>query len=201
MTAKKDLKRRVRDRQARTGESYAAARARVVAQAPKPAGPAEEPAAEPVIPVEELIDLTPQAQAIGIKCRVAMSSRLSGRVDPDKTLIKIRDALLATDEDPGTRTLRAVVLRGEHVIAPKAARPADWFGSVRRFVARAVAGIGGISEHGNMLAISVDGTAGSVMLIAHVWLRPFGPETDPPRLMLSVAEAIGHPSGMWTLLR
>jgi len=209
MTAKKDLKRRVRERQARTGESYAAARAQVVAQAPaekpaepepQPAEPAE-PAAEPVIPVEELIDLTPQAQAIGIKCQVAMTSRLAGRIDPDRTLIKIRDALLATDEDPDTRTLRAVVLRGEHVVVPMAARAADWFGSTRRFVARALAGIGGISEHGNMLAISVDGPAGSVMLIAHVWLRPFGMQRELPRLMLSVAESVGNPSGMWTLLR
>jgi hypothetical protein len=203
MTVKKDLKRRVRERQARTGESYAAARAQVVAQAPKPAEPepVAEPAAEPVIAVEELIDLTPQAQAIGIKCQVAMTSRLAGRIDPDRTLIKIRDALLATDEDPDTRTLRAVVLRGEHVVVPMGARAADWFGSARRFVARALAGIGGISEHGNMLAISVDGPAGSVMLIAHVWLRPFGMRREAPRLMLSVAESVGHPSGMWTLLR
>jgi hypothetical protein len=201
MTAKKDLKRRVRERQARTGESYAAARAQVVAQAPKPAEPEPEPASQSAIPFEELIDLTTRAAAIGIKCRVAMSSRLTGRIDPDQTLVRIRDALLATDEDPATRTLRTVVLRGEHVHAPAGARVQDWFGSTRRFVARALAGIGGVSEHGNMLAITVDGPHGSVMLLVHVWLRPFGPTTEPPRLMLSVAESIGSPSGMWTLLR
>lgn len=201
MTAKKDLKRRVRDRQARTGESYAAARAQVVTQKPEPEPEPAPAPSESAIPVEELIDLTPQAATIGIKCRVAMSSRLTGRIDPAKTLLRIRDALLATEDDPATRKLRTVVLRGEHVHAPPGARIQDWFGSTRRFVARALAGIGGVSEHGNMLAITVDGPAGSVMVLVHVWLRQYGPETEPPRLMLSVAESIGSPAGMWTLLR
>src|SRR5688500_15727720 len=125
MTAKKDLKRRVRDRQARTGESYAAARANVVAQAP----------VETAIPVEEIVDLTDEAAALGVKCRVGASHRLVGRVDARAMLVSVRDALLATEDDAALRSLRGVVLRGERPVMPTS-RPQDWMGQARRFVTR-----------------------------------------------------------------
>jgi hypothetical protein len=195
VTAKKDLKKRVRERQARTGESYAAARAQVVAEAP------EEK--ESAIPVEEILDLTDDAGQIGIQCRVGVSQRLVGRIDIKAMLLRVRDALLATEDDPALRTLRGVVLRGERPYYPPSP-PHDWLGQARRFVARALAGIGGVSEHGNMLAMHVDGTNGGpgVLVIFHVWWRPFGFSTEPPRLFVSAPQKLGDGAdGIWTLLR
>ncbi len=69
MTAKKDLKRRVRERQAQTGESYVTARRHVVAQAPEPESPKR-----PVIHVDEMHDITEAAAKLGWRCRVVISA-------------------------------------------------------------------------------------------------------------------------------
>jgi hypothetical protein len=208
MTMKKDLKRRVRERQARTGESYSAARAKVVAAAPAAAGapaPADAPAPTPaagMIAVEEVIDLTAHAAPLGIKCRVGVSSRIASRIDAPRALEHIRDALLATEDDPETRTLRAVVLRGE--LPPLGRpRPHDWLEATRRFVQRVRAGIGGISDHGTMLALHLPATTGATLLvICHVWVHPFGRPDPLPQLMLTTADGqtVG-PVALWPLFR
>ena len=58
MTDKKDLKKRVRERQAKTGESYTAARAHI---------------RKPRIEVEELPDATSEARAAGLDCNAVVS--------------------------------------------------------------------------------------------------------------------------------
>src|SRR5688572_2450348 len=88
MTAKKDLKKRARDRQARTGESYVTALGHVRAQ--RPGTP---------IPVVVLVDLTAVGAAEGLSCRISMYPGLTGRVDPAAALARLRQALMATPDD------------------------------------------------------------------------------------------------------
>ena len=57
-----------------------------------------------------------------MSCRIAITSTLAKQVDPIAVLQRVRNALLATEDDPKLRVLRAVVLRGE---APELFRPSD----------------------------------------------------------------------------
>ena len=185
MTAKRDLKRRVRERAARTGESYMAARAHVVG---------EQADSKPsVIEVEEMIDVAAEAEQLGFKCRVVTTSTLARRVDWRAVLERLRDALVATDGDPTTDALRAVALRGERPLVPK--RTLDqWRGDLSRFLKRARAGIGGTSDIGNMIALHVDGAT----IVAYTWLAPIFRSTEPPRtpsLTLTLLEELGSWGG------
>ena len=163
MTAKKDLKRRIRERQAKTGESYTAARAQVLAHAgDEPSEP--KPSAFPVV---ELIDASETAAKLGFRCDVLVSPTLAEQLAPARIIEKLRDALLATERDPEFALLRGLVFRG---VRPGRARMRvnGWWDDVRRFLARAEAGIGGLTETGDMLAFSADG----VMVIAQAGYVP-----------------------------
>ena len=162
MTAKRDLQRRVRLRQARTGESYTTARAHVVAPVE---GRRDRP---PVIPVDEMIDVAADAARVGVQCGVVMSSDLVRQVEPAVALARLRDALASTEDDPGTALLRAMVLRGE-LPGPHGRVVPQLYEDIQRFILRARAGIGGVSARGNAIALPVDGKAGSVMMLCHVW--------------------------------
>jgi hypothetical protein len=70
MTERRDLKGRVRDRQARTGESYVTALRQVLAQRPSR------------IPVIELFDLSALGARLGFTCRISAFPDLVERVDP-----------------------------------------------------------------------------------------------------------------------
>jgi hypothetical protein len=89
---KRDLKRRVRERQARTSESYVVALRHVLSQR------------ESRVPVVELIDLTDIGARLGIKCRTVMAPAMVGRVDPTAMLTQLRSALLPPPR--ATPTLR-----------------------------------------------------------------------------------------------
>jgi hypothetical protein len=177
MTAKKDLKRRVRERAAQTGESYVTARRNVLAQQgdghvdaeppdPTPA-PAEEAKRTP-ISFEEMIDLTQAGRARGFRCVVTISSALQALVDPERVLDRVRTLLDLTTEDPDLERFRRVVLHGERITVPSVER-ADWYYNARRFLQRAKAGIGGVSLRGDMVAFVV----GDQMVLAHIgnWPR------------------------------
>lgn len=165
MTAKKDLKRRIRERQARTGESYTAARAQVLAQA----GPVTEESLSKTsaFPVVELIDATDIAANLGLKCDVLVSPALAQQITPLRVLEKLRDALLATERDPEMELLRGLVFRGVRPLRDRTRLP-GWWDDVRRFLARAEAGIGGLTQTGDMLAFSAEG----VMVIAQAGYVP-----------------------------
>lgn len=184
MTAKKDLKKRVRERQAQTGESYVTARRQVVAQAPPPMD-TPPPAKPPVIRVDEMIELSEDAVRLGLRCIVVTMRSMLDRVDGARVLERIRATLDATATDPAMEQFRAVLLRGERVKLPAILRGL-WMEHTRRFLDRARAGIGGISDDGDMLAFVVDG----VMVLAHIgyWPRPRR-EHAAPRLSLSVVGA------------
>jgi hypothetical protein len=147
MTAKRDLKRRVRERQTKTGESYMAALHHVRDQRPN------------AVPVVELVDVTEVAAALGIKCIVRVEPRLAERIDAAAVLRRLCSALLATTGDPAFELMRSVVLRGE---SPQARTE---FYETWQFMERVRAGIGGISEGGSLLALTVDGSRTTEMVM------------------------------------
>lgn len=98
MTAKRNFKRRVRERQARTGESYVTARRRLLA--------AREAASPVVVPVVQLRDATAEAARMGFRCRIAMEPALCERAAPMTLLAGLRDTLVGSG-GPGTAALFA----------------------------------------------------------------------------------------------
>ena len=225
MTAKKDLKRRIRARQAETNESYVTARRHVLAQAPdvdradNPAEPAAGTAATAddsktratppppdaaalesdnrfgaeaagdqarrAIVYEELVSLTGDAEALGFRCRIATTSALAKHVDGNALLVRFRDILLGTTDDPSMEIMRGVALRG----APRPAVPrrSDVVERARQFIQRARVGIGGVTDDGLMLAFPIHTPAGSVMIIANVGWRPKPlPAHEKPRVVFSM---------------
>jgi hypothetical protein len=155
MTRKRDLKRRVRERQARTGESYVTARRGVVAQ--------RESSSEPTpIDVDVAIDVTEAAQALGLKCRVLIYERLARDVDPVRALAVLRDVLDATTDDPAMDVMRGVIA-GNVAKAPH--RPFR----EREFLLRVRAGLTGVSLDGRVLALHVEGRSGLVTVLCATW--------------------------------
>jgi hypothetical protein len=142
MTANRDLKRRVRDRQAQTGESYMTALQRVLAQRPSgiPSG----------ILTVEFVDLTEFAASLGVKCRVSASPGLAHSVDLEQTLSRFLEMLVTTQQDQMLSLMRAVVLRGEQIqveVTPASAYEGP------AFIRRLQAGVGGVSANGRMVAL------------------------------------------------
>jgi hypothetical protein len=180
MTARRDLKRRVRERQGHTGESYMTALRQVLDQRPS------------AVPVVELIDLSEVADALGIRCRVRMAPALADRIDAVGALRRLRAALVATERDPAFHLMRRVVLYGESPVT----RPSIDIDAGRRFIARVRAGIGGISEHGRLLALIVDGRRGPEMVVLMLWLSPVAHPRFQPSLILATAEGtVDGPGG------
>jgi hypothetical protein len=218
MTAKKDLKRRIRERQERTGESYVVARRRVLAEreedrgaAPEAPKPTTTVVAPPPMPgsayreviaafpdmyrteadgpiiVVEMEDFTELATALGFRCSIAITTHLSKLVDPRVVLERFREVVLGTSADPAMESICGVALLGldpvQHVYQP------DWFQKMQRFVARVKVGVGGVSESGTMLAMTIQGKEGPVMMVCHLG---FGiAQKSRPRIVLTTAETAG----------
>jgi hypothetical protein len=185
MTAKRDLKRRVRERQGRTGESYMTALRQVLDQRPS------------VVPVVELIELSEVAAAMGIACRVRMAPVLADRIDAVGALRRLREALIATERDPAFSLFRQVVLHGESPAVRTSGHHAG-----RRFLARVRAGIGGISEHGRLLGLVVNGRHSPEMIVFMLWLTPVGYTQYRPSLVLTSTDGtFDGPGGLSMLWR
>jgi hypothetical protein len=185
MTDQRDLKRRVRDRMAKTGESYTAARKHVLAQREEPRPPAPS---QPAFDVVEPVDLTEAAARIGFKCLVMMFPALEARIDTPAMLAQLRDALLATENDPGTRLLRATALRGELPPPRIGNRMGEAHDELVRFVRRAQAGIGGVSPNGTMLALHAGGEI--VLCTASQRRSPRDADPEPMIWIHSVRESV-----------
>ncbi len=189
MTARKDFKRLVRERMARTGESYMIAARHVRAEAGDETDAeaatedvGEDSGREP-ISVLEMIDLTTAGEALGFRCRVVMQPSLADRLDAATALARLRDALIATTIDRTFELMRSVVLRG---LRPRIRLVAENFEDVGRFVVRAAHGIGGVSEAGHMLAMTIDGKRGPAHVLFMLQLMPDFVETDrDPCLILT----------------
>jgi hypothetical protein len=169
MTAKRDLKKLVRARQARTGERYTTALEHV--RGAKPASS---------IPVLELIDLTDQARALGFVVGAGMFSDLAEDVDGRAALERLREVLRATADDATTLLLRSVLLEGRPLPRPTGSVH-EGLAEGRRFLARARAGIAGVSDSGRMIALAVEGKHGVETVVGLLWsppplgFRPGGP--------------------------
>lgn len=165
MTAKRDLKKRVRERQARTGERYTTARRHIVGE---PTG---------TVPVIELEDISKEAARLGFHCRVFAFPDLSRRVDRAAMLERIRNALRATVDDPATALLRGAALQGGEPAPGHLLLSHQLLTDGKRFVDRAEAGIGGVSPSGRMLALAVPGrrkaaSSDLVMVLCILWSTP-----------------------------
>jgi hypothetical protein len=190
MTAKRDLKRRVRERAARTGESYVTARRHVVQADDAPAAAlAPAPAkSAPAMEVVELLDLTADAAQLGLRCRVFMPPSIAAAADPAVVLARLRDVLVGTEGDPLTARLRAVALAGKPSPAPSARRPD--LTALRRFFQRARAGLGGVSDDGSALALPIAGKTGMVPVVCSIWHQQ-------PALMPSTFNAEVFGNELW----
>jgi hypothetical protein len=165
MTAKKDLKRRVRARQEKTGESYTAALAKV---------------RKPTVPTLELEDVTALAAGLGIRCKVFAFPG----IDAERALTKIRDALLATPGDPATERLRGALFENKAPHDPRTWKVEALHGvldNTRHFFARARAGIGGVSGH--LISVHV----GETPVVGILWAMP---GSRPPLFVLRSADEI-----------
>jgi hypothetical protein len=175
MSQQKDLKRRIRERMEKTGESYTTARAHVMRERPvEVAPPPPSPIAEALGPdrgsgiaVVEPVDITEEAVALGLKCKALATDGIPGR----RALQRLHDVLVTTD-DVDLEPLRMVALRGRRPV------PARWsIDEARKFLARARAGIAGVGPNGWLLAYVVDGeiVLASVSLwrggAPTIWLR------------------------------
>lgn len=125
----------------------------------------EQPSA---IPVVEMIDLGDEAARVGLKCRVLMTPDLP-RACGVAAVEKLRDALHATQDDPATRHFRAIALAGEKR-RPEIGSPLELIAEGRRFLARARAGIGGVSDGGSMLALAIPSEAGVELVVCVLWM-------------------------------
>lgn len=168
MTQHKDLKRLVRERQAETGESYMTALRHVRDQRP-----------QPKILVEEMVDLSEAAAAIGLTCRVVIQQGLAERVDTSAVLRQLHRTLRETRRDPAFDLMRAVVLFGE------AAPPIAYAPSDRAFVDRVRAGIGGVNENGRLVAFTVAGRDQPEMVMFYLWALPVAHLLRPATLIIT----------------
>jgi hypothetical protein len=204
MTARRDLKRRVRERQAQTGESYVTALRHVLDQRPSPdrAEPDEtRPEGRLAFPVVEMTDISDEASRFGIRTRLLMAPELVGTVDSTSLVLQLRNALLATASDLALGVMRDAVLGG-HLPPPVEPRGvktqvAVSFGD-RQFVARVRAGIGGVSDSGRMLALTIQGHHTSQLVVFLLWQVPPAHVWRQPSLLAMAASNLGgHPLLAW----
>jgi hypothetical protein len=199
MTTKKTLKKRVRDRQAHTGESYTAALAQVLAHVP---GHRDDL-------LVELIDLTTDAARLGFHCHVAAWPDLAARADLGLVLQQLRAALVALCDDPAIALMRAAVLEG--IRPPTSQRsPVALVAEAHQFAARVRAGVGGSSTGGSMLAFQAPARHGHEMVVCRLRLLPESlfamvPESQQEALrrrysslLLGTASTLDRP--MWFLV-
>lgn len=180
MTYKRDLKRRVRQRQAETGESYVTALRHVRAAAP--AGDAELLDAElfeappvPAISYVEMIDLTEVGAALGMKCLITMDPALLGQIEVSAMLRQLRTALA----QPQAATMRAAIMDGEAI-----AGGVD-LAELQSLERRITHGRAGATPGGSCLALHVEGDRGPV-LVAFMLVAPprIAHVTWPVRLVI-----------------
>jgi len=164
MTAKRNFKRRIRDRQAQTGERYTAARRRLLADrtGATPGG----------VPVVELHDASVAAARLGFRCRISLFPALADRAEPEAVLAGLRDALVAATQSPITAQLFAIAFGV--AVGPIPLRELGGFERMRREVRirrlpwRPRLEIEAASEHG-LLIFSVGGREGLVRVLCMLW--------------------------------
>ena len=114
------------------------------------------------VPVIELVDVSEEACRCNILCRVSMFPSLLARVDAAVVLTQLRDLLVATAEDPQMAVFSQLALTGRGPKSPPRLIMPTNFDAVRRFLQRARAGLGGVSDDGLTLAFPVAGPDGLI---------------------------------------
>jgi hypothetical protein len=142
MTKKKDLKRRVRARQAKTGESYTSALAHI---------------REPRIP--EAPDATKEALAEGLSCTAVVTPELRAMGDLRPLFARVREVLAALGS-PACGPL----LRGD--ASPRRMPTAKDVLEAQRFLAAVRRGERGLSRDGRLLAFEWRGH----VIVGAIWL-------------------------------
>jgi hypothetical protein len=116
------------------------------------------------VPVVELVDVSGEACRANILCRVSMFPSLLARVDATVVLTRLRDLLLATAEDPPMHVFAQVALTGRGPTQPPRLARVPNYDAVQRFLRRARAGLGGVSDDGLTLAFHVAGPDGLIAI-------------------------------------
>jgi FHA domain-containing protein len=137
------------------------------------------------VPVIELLDVSADASRLGLRCGAMMFPALAERVEPVNVLTRLRDVLAGTIGDPTTALLCSVALDGQPPPPRRVERDPE---SLRQFLRRARAGLGGTTEDGTMLVFHVAGRDGIVPVLCT--LSPRGPS-----LVLTVVT--GEESQLW----
>jgi hypothetical protein len=174
VTDRRDYKRRVRERQARTGESYTAASRHV----------ANQRTGNPMA-VVELVDITDVAAGLGFACQVCANQSVLSRVPAEVALRRLHRLLVAVDGDAETAVMRALAFRGE---SPTALGSDEQRGlsRLRPFLARARAGAGGAVGGGRIIVLH---DAMPIMYVA--WpLAPMPaiPTPHAPRIVITTLD-------------
>lgn len=180
MTYKRDLKRRVRQRQAETGESYVTALRQV--RAAVPGRDAELLEAElceappvPAISYVEMIDLTEVGAALGMKCLITMDPALLGQLEVSALLRQLRTALGA----PQLAMMRAAIMDGEDIDS------GIDLAELQSLERRITHGRAGATPRGSCLALHVEGDRGPVLVACMLVAPPrIGHMTWPVRLAI-----------------
>jgi hypothetical protein len=186
MTAKKDLKRRVRDRMRATGEAYTAALAHVRTEAPPVAAPRRSV-------ISSLHDLTPLARSLGFACFVEVGHGAWGKIDAAEpaeawfriALGRIRSLVLAASGERGARDLATALFDECAPASPRAVRfvPPDP-AALLRFASLVASGVRGIAPTGDALAVDVPAEGGHARLVHGTILPGYG--RCRPTLLLSI---------------
>jgi hypothetical protein len=177
MTARRDLKKRVRERQAATGERYTAALQEVL-----------QARSERQVPVVELVDLTETAAELGLHSRAVISPTLIRQVDGRVVLQRIRDVLLASEGDPRTALFRGVLLRGER-LPPRPLTSGHTVMDAQQFLEHAREAVAGVRTLGIFLSVPVPAGEQMLGVVAGLWGLPIEPWMPfAPTLILDSAE-------------
>lgn len=173
MTVKKDLKKRVRERQEKTGESYTTARMHVLKQAP---------AEQPKVGQVSLQEVTPLLEALEMKGQAFLSPHFPEALALP-ALERLRELLLATRDEPATQRMRAMLLDGEPDTVHFSAFAREW-GETRVFVRNLRLGMRGPSRSGRTLSFELraDGEAVTVVVALVPSLK------GTPKLLLGTIE-------------
>jgi hypothetical protein len=142
MTLRRSLKRRIRDRQEKTGESYTSARAQVLAARPRPSW------------VVELHDVTLEARHAGIVCEVRVTPILAATRSLADILAQLHTIL--TGSTDGLLAMQRVALRGEPDPWTRGGAVAAYVGRLRAFSESLEQGLRGPGPGGRILAFDAE---------------------------------------------
>ncbi|WP_257455297.1 hypothetical protein [Archangium lipolyticum] len=177
MTLKKNLKKRVRARQEKTGESYTTARMHVLNQ---------EQARGPKVSQVSLREVTPLVDEVGLMGQAFLMPRTPESL-ARPALKLLCELLLSTRDEPATQRMRAVLLGGEPDTPDFASLSREWV-QTQVFLRNLRLGMRGPSRSGRLLSFELRADGVPVTMV--VALVPSLGEA--PKLLLGTAEDFLH---------